>query len=201
MSLLSVFSSSKRSTSEEKFWIWFVKNQEMLLNFQKNQSRAFRKLKAAISKVHPDLTFEFGFEDGDQMEFVISADGLKDAFPAVESLYSKAPQLPDWKFTKFRPRREPMAIEFEGVKLSPDDLRVSIGIRDSRADLVVYVGSFERFSEEHLVQMVFLMLDQAVGEYDVENKIGQIDVMPLDESSGQKLIAFEDLPNELDRLL
>ena len=38
-------------------------------------------------------------------EFVISAGGIKSAFPAVEALYAKAPVLSHWTWVRFRPRQ------------------------------------------------------------------------------------------------
>jgi hypothetical protein len=119
--IMSLFSFTKTfaSSPNEIFWKWFTKNQEMLFEFEENQENTFNKLSAEMKKVHPDLTFEFGpvMESGER-EFVISAGGIKDAFPAVEKLYDSAPNLSKWIFIKFRPRREPLHdIHFGGKSI------------------------------------------------------------------------------------
>lgn len=97
---------------EEKFWTWFLQNDENLFNFERNQEKVFDMLAYELSQVHPDLTFEFGpVLENTKREFVISAGGIKKAFPAVENLYNSSPKIEKWIITKFRPRREPLHSE------------------------------------------------------------------------------------------
>ena len=104
----SFFSSRKKKSPEARFWTWFEKNQDMLFSFERDTERTFNKLAGKMSKVHGDLTFEFGPDRDGVREFVISAGGMLDAFPTVELLHDSAPDLKRWMFTKFRPRRTPM---------------------------------------------------------------------------------------------
>src|SRR6187399_703219 len=92
-------------SKEEKFWKWFQANEARLFDFERDQDRVFAELGPAMKKVHSNLTFEFGPKKDGQREFVISADGIKDAFPAVIALADKAPELPRWNIIKFRQRR------------------------------------------------------------------------------------------------
>jgi len=96
----------KRVSREEEFWNWFQKNEDSIFNFEKDQETIFSNLQSALHKVNQNLTFEFSRVKDNKREFVISADGLKSAFSAVESLFTSAPVLPRWIFIKFRPRRE-----------------------------------------------------------------------------------------------
>lgn len=74
----------KKQTVEDTFWDWFSKKAHLYFNFEQDQVVLFSKLKAALEKINPDLTFEFSpiFEDGSR-EFIISADGIKSVFPTV----------------------------------------------------------------------------------------------------------------------
>src|SRR5262249_45342866 len=90
---------------EHIFWTWFLQHADELMHFESDREAIFDALAAELQKVNPDLTFEFGPKKGDVREFVISASGIKMAFPAVESLAAAAPQLKHWKVTAFRPRR------------------------------------------------------------------------------------------------
>jgi hypothetical protein len=40
------------------FWKWFVRHEDDLLHFERNQETIFDALAAALQKVDPDLTFE-----------------------------------------------------------------------------------------------------------------------------------------------
>src|SRR4030095_14054404 len=102
--IFSLLAHSAGATPEEDFWKWFENNEAALFDFEKDQEAVFDRLAAALHRVHPDLTFEFGPKHDNRREFVISADGIKDAFPKVISLHTAAPRLPRWTFIRFRPR-------------------------------------------------------------------------------------------------
>lgn len=193
------FSSWTKKAPEIKFWSWFEKNQNMLFNFEKDQERVFDKLAAAMRKVHPELTFEFGPIENGTREFVISADGLKDAFPAVEALFLSAPELSLWKFIKFRPRREVMTIQMGDVKLNPSDLAVALEPDGKKTGLTVFVKGYDETKKSQLLHVVYLMLDQAIGEYDMETKVGFIEMRPYEELSPCKKHDFGDLAENFDK--
>jgi len=90
---------------QEVFWIWFAQHQAELFDFETDQERLFDQLAIQLQKVQPNLTFEFGPKDGGKREFVISAGGIKAAFPAVVFLADVVPALDQWRVTAFRPRR------------------------------------------------------------------------------------------------
>ena len=105
-----------KDTKEQAFWKWFEKNQEDLFHFEKNREAVFDRLAKALKKVHDDLTFEFSpVRENGTREFVISAGGIKTAFPSVEALHASAPKLPKWTILKYRQRRFPINdLEFAG---------------------------------------------------------------------------------------
>jgi hypothetical protein len=93
-------------TVYENFWKWFAKHEPKLFNFDFGQEiereRLFDEVGSELQKVDPDLTFEFGPKET-RREFVVSAGGIKRAFPAVASLVAVAPAFERWQFFAFRP--------------------------------------------------------------------------------------------------
>jgi len=197
----SLFSSCAKKSPEAQFWAWFEKNQDMLFHFERDQERTFDKLNAAMSKVHPDLTFEFGPDQDGKREFVISADGLKDAFPAVESLHASAPSLPRWTFIEFRPRRSAMTIQMGDVKLEPKDIEVAVEADGDKAGFTVFVKGYDESQSQQYKHAAFIMLDQAIGEYDMETKVGFIEVKPFEQESEYKRHGLDDLPRMFDEFM
>lgn len=163
------------ATPEQEFWKWFQKNEAMLFSFEKNQEAVFGSLGTQMNKVHESLTFEFGPVENGKREFVISADGIKDAFPAVERVYATAPKLDRWIFIKFRPRREPMDVEYGGVKVKVDDVFCTVEPDKGKAGITVFIRGYQTEHQKAYTGITFLMLDQALGEYDVETKVGFIE--------------------------
>ena len=138
VSFLGLFGSHAHASPESDFWRWFQRNEADLFDFERDQEAIFDRLAAAMHKVHPSLTFEFGPKENGRREFVISADGIKDAFPKVESLYASAPAMAHWKFVKFRPRREPFDIEYAGISVKADTVSVLLEPDGQKVGLTVF---------------------------------------------------------------
>lgn len=199
--VLMFVSSCENQSPESRFWIWFEENQDEIYHFERDQERTFDKLQEALSKVHPDLTFEFGPVEDGKREFVISADGIIEAFPAVEALHSSAPSLPRWTIIKFRPRRPAMEIRLGDLKLEPTDIGVSIEADGSKAGLTVFLKDFDQSRTDQYRQAVFIMLDQAIGEYDMETKVGFIELQPFEINSEFERYSLDELPRRFDDFL
>ncbi len=176
MVIFGLFSRQAQATPETDFWVWFQKNEATLFEFEKDQVRTFDSLAAAMRKVHPNLTFEFGPKENGRREFVISADGIKDAFPKVEALYAIAPEIPRWEFIKFRPRREPANISFREVSVRAEDVFVFVEPDRTKAGITVFLPEYSKQAHETFAGVAFLLLDRALGEYDVETRVGFIEV-------------------------
>jgi hypothetical protein len=182
--IMTLFSFTKAfaSSPDENFWKWFTKNQEMLFEFEKNQENIFNKLSAEMRKVHPDLTFEFGpvMESG-KREFVISAGGIKDAFPAVVKLYDSSPNLTKWIFIKFRQRREPLHdINFGGKFIKASEVSFKIFKDQDKVGLILFLDGYNDNEKNIYANIGYLLLDETLGEYDIEMKVGFIEFHPKD---------------------
>lgn len=165
-------------TKEVVFWRWFQTNQERLYAFDRDRERIFNDLSGAIKKVNPDLVYEFGPVRSDgRREFVVSAGGIRSAFPAVESLVSAAPKLDHWAFIPFRQRRSPLNdLSYSGRTVRAQDVNYML-FRDEDPKKVGVMLFFDDYSDREKAvfgQVGFLFLDQALGEYDVETRLGAV---------------------------
>jgi hypothetical protein len=168
--------SCGNGVSENRFWTWFQANEASLYDFQKNQPRIFDQLSAEMHKIHPALTFEFGPIQEGRREFIISADGLKEAFPKVESLYAAAPQLPRWKFTKFRQRGKPLDIAYEGISVKADAVAAMAKADGAKAKVTVFLPDYSAAAHQKYQSIAFLFLNRALGEYDVQTRVSEVQV-------------------------
>jgi len=201
LSLVAGFtlSCNRAQATPEDFWKWFQSNEDMLFNFEKNREQTFDKLGAEMHKLNPSLTFEFGPIENGKREFVISADGIKEVFPQVEALYAAAPSLPRWKFVRFRPRRKPMDVDYEGVSVQAASVSVQLVRNGQVADVTVFIPNYSQANRKAFVAIAFLMLDGALGEYDVEMRVGQIEVQAAPMAHAQTT-SLQDLPKSFDGL-
>jgi hypothetical protein len=184
---------------QQAFWQWFVAHQDELFNFEADQERIFDELHSSLNLVHPDLTFEFGPGEN-RREFVVSAGGLRRAFPAVSSLVAEAPKLERWQVTAFRPRRAQLCrVELGERCVNPEDVEFTLLTKDSTIGLRLFIPGINE-DDLTLKQIVYLMLDEALGEYDVETKVGLIQMLPPESPHTGERYPLPDLPSRFDQL-
>ncbi len=110
-------------STEQQFWNWFKQHEDELFHFERDQEPIFDRLAIALGEVDGDLTFEFRLRAERRPEFVISAAGLKRAFPSVARLYDARPQLDRFCVTAFRPRRPVVHdIEYADLRIAARDV-------------------------------------------------------------------------------
>ncbi len=185
---------------EEGFWKWFEVHSKQYLNFDpsKNQEKLFSELASQLSKIHPDLCFEFGIsKKPSKRELVISAGGIKSAFPAVQKIVETAPDMPDWKIIAFRQRKGGNTIYVDGVILKPEDVRFISDSGKNKVDITMYIKGYKRGSGYDTA--AYLMLDDVLGEYDVEMYLGEIERTELTERV-ERAQSITTLPLIIDEL-
>lgn len=188
-----------QESKEARFWHWFQTNEARLFEFEKDQERIFDELQTELHRIEPNLTFEFGPKQDEKREFVISADGIKDAFPAVIRLADAAPPLSRWKITKFRPRRGFQGpVTLNGLTISPDQVEFTLEPDGDKTGLTLFMEGYNANEHEKYARVVYLMLDQALGEYDVETKVGFIELKPRSARSKLAKHSFPALAQSFD---
>lgn len=153
-----------------------------------------------MSVVDPDLTFEFGpLEDG-QREFVISAGGIKRGFDAVQRLAAAAPRLSRWRVIAFRPRRPVRnVVEFGGIRVDPAKVEYSLLSSKTAVGLHLFIPGFAE-GDTRYGQAGYLLLDEALGEYDVEMKLGLIKMFATEAETGGPRYPLAELPGHFDEV-
>ena len=200
---MGLFSCSFQKTDEEKFWNWFCKNSQMIYDFESNQEVIFDKIQEQLYKINSNLTFEISSVKNGKRDFVISADGILEAFPFVEKLYTARPELKEWNFIKFRPRRKiDNSIKIGNKELHPADIKFMFIKDDSdgKIGIVIFMNGYNENEIEVYDQIGFLFLDEALGEYDTETYIGNIILQGFDSDYFDKSAGIELLPNEFDKI-
>jgi len=185
----------------EAFWQWFETKQDEYFQFEKNQTELFDSLDKKLSAIHPSITFVFGPVKEGKREFIISADGVKEAFIDVRQLVRAAPKFTKWEIIAFRPRLNPLvSVQFDGLIMDPDDIMIKYNYdkENKLIDLELYIKNYKE-SDQRFIGAAFIMLDNALGESDVETKIGAIEFKKLIQQKNNKnFIPLKELPNIVD---
>jgi hypothetical protein len=160
----------------------------------------FWRTRAATSELDPDLVFEFGPTEP-KREFVISAGGIKRAFPAVVSLVASAPTVDRWRITGFRPRRTPVStVEFHRKRVDPKDVQFTLISNGEVVGIRLFIPGHPE-TDSDLRQIGYLLLDEALGEYDVESHLGPIEMLPTVSHTDEQRYSFAELPHKFDELI
>ena len=108
---------------------------------------------------------------------MINAAGIKTAFPYVESLFNNAPKLEKWEFIKFRPRRNPINDLTYGKKfIAAKDVFYQLVKDGDKIGIILFLDGYTEAEKELYGQIGYLFLDEALGEYDMETKVGLIEL-------------------------
>ncbi len=186
-----------------KFWKWFVAHEDQIFNFEADQERVFDTLAAHLQRIHRNLVFEFSSVADGKREFIISAGGIKEAFPAVTALVREAPPLTRWKVIAFRQRHQIPSIQCGDIKLDHDAVFFDYAENGDRIDVTVFLPGIVNSSPERLAGLKtvgYLFLDAAVGEYDVETKIAGIEFVDNGSLPDKRRLPLRELPQIVDAL-
>ena len=159
----------------EAFWSWFQKNAGRITKGVNRQDYKIivHELGERIGKAAPSVVHEIGRFDANTVELILSADGMRANIPGVLALSRAAPRLEGFIFTAFRRRWPKPGLGIYDAHIGMEDLRyVAEDDGDGRLDLTLYVRGDWDERERNMIG--FLMLDQALGEYDVMTGLGRV---------------------------
>jgi hypothetical protein len=200
--LIMILNSCKKKDKYEIFWDWFSKNENEYYNYEKkNQELLFNNLHQKLIEIDSNLVFEFGPTQLNNIrEFTISADGLKESFPAVIELVKRAPNLDKWKISSFRQRipGDEIEIRYDNFKISYDDIYFRYSEESGKIGLELNIRNYEETSE--FISATYVLLDGLIGEYDMETKVDWIERKSLDETKIDSLYKLVELRGIIDDL-
>ena len=190
-----------RKRKESEFWHWFQRNEKRLFTLDDEQDKIFDELLEELGKINSDLTFEIGPVEEGRREFIISAGGIRESFPAVVSLSDSAPSLPRWNIKEFRQRRWPMnSLQIEDLQMTPDEVFFSLEMDFHQISITLFFDKYDLDRPELFKVLGFLMLDEALGEYDVETKVSSITFGPFDELPDTNVYPLTRMPKMFDEI-
>lgn len=170
----------------EKFWEAVLKAKPLVDGMvangfgQREHAATLKFFSAAFDKYAPGVAFEFGVAGDGIFELVISAGGLRKNIPDVMQLVAAAPKFEKWHIMAFRPRQDlDFHIRIGNHECDIAKTRVLSKGRDDKFDVALFIDVPADAPTEILTQFQFLILDVALGEYDVVTQIGGVQGYPM----------------------
>ena len=173
----------KRKNKVAAFWEWFADNKEAYFELEDpNRDKLFNQLEKKLHKVNRYLAFEFSesLVEG-KREFVISADGVVEAFDDVIELVDNAPTLGGFDIIGFRqPHDEEFSVVYGDIELAWDDIFCTFEKDSDEVNLTLYIKGFTEENEDEFISASFVLLDTVIGEYNAGMRIGEIEFIGYD---------------------
>lgn len=191
--------------SNKKFWRWFLENEDLLFNIEDNATQLFDALSVELQKINDSVSVEFGPVGVDWVrEIVVTAGGVRSAFAAVEDLVDSAPELRRWKVTKFRQREARLLdIEYADIIVKAEDVHYVV-VRDSsptRLGILLFFEGYQEDQKKIFGNIGYLFLDQAIGEYDVETRVGVIEIFDRSSKYFSNARPLDELGEHFDEVV
>ena len=190
-----------KEAPEQKFWKWFVKNESQIYASE-GYSPIIKQLSEKLSEYKSGITYEVSTEENGKRGFIISADGIRELFPDVIALYKAAPKLDKWEIIAFRPRMGNFAnvkLEYEGEGFDPSKIWIHPIRENGNFDLIIYYPGLTEETRNLVITGVYILLDTALGEYDVVTGIRYLDFHKLPDSpESEGLLPFTKLREIFD---
>ncbi len=154
----------------------------------------------------PHLSWVFGAGEGGGHSFTVSGEGQVAKQLLAADWASRAVELPGWTFHS---SRQPCtADQLKGFKIGvadqeyvdSDSFQIQSDVDDEAqmVHIVAWHPALERVPPEHHFQILFLLLDEALGEFGTQTWIGEIKIQPI--ATGVQTRSLTDLPDYIDQV-
>jgi hypothetical protein len=193
---------AKSSDAIRDFWEWFLQNADQIRTGGAEQVRdgIAPELGARLKRCHPGCVWEIA-ADADEWELCISADGIRDVFPAVQEVVAAAPAIPGWAVQAFRQRGKlDVRLEFGGQVLTYDDIWFTADRTGNELSVTLWIKGLTQENDRVLRQAALILLDNALGEYDAVMHIAELNRRPLPKNPETRpgLHPLSQLPELVD---
>ena len=170
----------------ESFWNWFKENNHKYLFLSDiSEDEKENLMDDFLSHLHEycdDLYFEIGgHPDDEDVELIITAEGVIEHFDKVELLIDSAPKIKNWNLIKFKQPHGPgFVTTYEGTKFDPDKIIFIPLENKKKPDLVGIQVCYPELTEENrnkYSNATYIVLDALIGEKSVACDIDFLEVI------------------------
>lgn len=179
-----------------EFWRWFPQVADRF--YQTIESGQCESLAPEVSKVCdkllPHLAWVFGPGENGGHSFTVSGEGKFVKQLLAEFWHSQASQIPRWTFYASRQpgKMDGIAIAVGGGESVDTDnflVKTSVNEEHQVIDIVAWHPALQNVPADHHYQILFLLLDEALGEFGTEMWLGEIEVEPISAAPGTITLA------------
>lgn len=187
----------------DRFWSWFPTKSERIAQAldDGDVDAVMSEVQEFTAETLPRLAWVFGPETRGH-SFTLTGEGQKSLQYLAEFWHSRAVELPGWTFYASRQASSldqvrNMAIEIDEAEVAADEIRLvpDVDPDDERVHISAWHPAFADLEEGPRLQILFLLLDEVLGEFGTQLWIGEINF-----AENNSPITLLDLPDFLDQV-
>lgn len=162
------------------------------------------EVSSKMEKALPTLSWVFGGGEVRGHSFTMTGEGRIAKQLLAEYWLSQSVDVPGWEFHSSRQPSPPDSLSSMAIQISDQDqVDAETFLLHTRVDedaevihIVAWHPTFKRLPEEHHANILFIFLDEALGEFGTQTWIGEIQIEPVTAGSDTRSLA--DFPKFLD---
>jgi hypothetical protein len=159
-------------TAQEKFWIWFTKNNKKFSSILHEDDEEREKLLDEILKhLHAyckNIWIQMGGGSGAYTELIFTAEGNQKFFDKVRDLVAAAPVIKNWKIIALMPPIEIDSITYDDLTINVEDLGYAPLLNSNNVSAIcafIYVRKYETKKKHASFDIaIHKILDLILGE-------------------------------------
>jgi len=179
------------------FWSWWASVRDLIAaaiaDGSLGRSPLVDDTSSAVHGLHPGLAWELGPGRSARHNLTVTPEGNMALRRLTAQWLDSAPQ-PDqtWEYYASRQPTEPLGLEIGGKRFAPEEFRVAYSYDDSRErfNVQLYHPQFKKASDDLVRHVLFLTVDECLGEDDVERWIGSLEASKSSPSGAVSLKEF-----------
>ena len=154
----------------------------------------------------PGLSWALGRGESGEHSFTLTGEGLVPKQLLAAYWQSRAISLPGWVFYASRQPSPPETLKDLAIGVSDEEqvdaanfiIKTVIDEEGELIDITAWHTALANVDEEHHFQILFLLLDEALGEFGVQTWLGEIKVEPITDSVNTRSLL--ELPKFIEQV-
>ena len=152
------------------------------------------EISEVAERLLPNLSWAFGPGETGCHAFTVSGEGEIDKQLLAEYWRSRAPRIPNWTFYASRQPTSPEDLAEMSIHINDQDsvnaadlmFKTKVDEEKEVVDIVAWHPAFADVPEQNQFQILFLFLDEALGEFGTQTWLGEVEIEPFENAENAR---------------
>ncbi|MGB7348193.1 MAG: hypothetical protein WBD20_28470 [Pirellulaceae bacterium] len=191
-----------------EFWDWYQQvAQRFFDTIESGECESLTDETVSFMETHlPAMSWVFGPGENGGHSFTLSGEGVVPKQLLAQYWHSCARELPGWTFYGSRQPSRNEDLKSMAIAVSDQEqvdsetflVKTNVDDEEQLIDIVAWHPALEIVPQEHHYQILFLLLDEALGEFGTQNWLGKIEIEPI--ADGEETRPLTQLPEFIDQV-